>query len=85
MQALDIGFIGLGVVGAPMAGHLARAGHRLTLDGADPAVARAMATGPGAGVSELARWVGMLKPQRRSRRAPNRGRAEVRRIPRSWG
>lgn len=28
---LDIGFIGLGVMGAPMATHLARAGHRLTL------------------------------------------------------
>ena len=28
---MDIGFIGLGVMGAPMAGHLARAGHRLTV------------------------------------------------------
>ena len=32
---LDIGFIGLGVMGAPMAGHLARAGHRLTVLDAD--------------------------------------------------
>ena len=31
-QALAIGFIGLGVMGAPMAGHLARAGHSLPTD-----------------------------------------------------
>jgi 3-hydroxyisobutyrate dehydrogenase len=31
MLPLDIGFIGLGVMGSPMATHLARAGHRLTL------------------------------------------------------
>jgi 3-hydroxyisobutyrate dehydrogenase len=43
MRALDIGFIGLGVMGAPMATHLARAGHRLTLHDADAAVARALA------------------------------------------
>jgi len=43
MQSLDIGFIGLGVMGAPMATHLARAGHRLALHDADPAVARALA------------------------------------------
>ncbi len=29
----DIGFIGLGIMGAPMAGHLAAAGHRLFVDG----------------------------------------------------
>lgn len=34
---MDIGFIGLGVMGAPMAGHLARAGHRLTVLDADRA------------------------------------------------
>ena len=28
-SALDIGFIGLGIMGTPMAGHLLRAGHRL--------------------------------------------------------
>jgi 3-hydroxyisobutyrate dehydrogenase len=39
-----IGFIGLGVMGAPMAGHLARAGHRLTLLDADPALAPRLAT-----------------------------------------
>jgi 3-hydroxyacyl-CoA dehydrogenase len=38
---LNLGFIGLGVMGAPMAGHLAAAGHRLTLLDADAAVARA--------------------------------------------
>ena len=40
---LAIGFIGLGVMGAPMAGHLARAGHRLTLLDADAAIARRLA------------------------------------------
>jgi len=38
-----IGFIGLGVMGAPMAGHLARAGHRLTLLDSDPALAPRLA------------------------------------------
>ena len=65
MQTLDIGFIGLGVMGAPMAGHLAHGGHRLRLHDADAAVATALAhqraaalvAGPGASVSELARWV----------------------------
>ena len=41
--ALDIGFIGLGVMGAPMAGHLARAGHRLTLLDAQADTARQLA------------------------------------------
>ncbi|MCU0963843.1 MAG: NAD(P)-dependent oxidoreductase [Burkholderiaceae bacterium] len=43
MQTLDIGFIGLGVMGRPMATHLAHAGHRLRLHDADPAVAAALA------------------------------------------
>jgi len=43
MQSLDIGFVGLGVMGAPMAGHLARAGHRLRLHDADAALARRLA------------------------------------------
>jgi len=43
MAALDIGFIGLGVMGEPMAGHLARAGHRLTVLDADAARTRAVA------------------------------------------
>lgn len=46
---LSIGFIGLGVMGAPMAGHLATAGHRLTLLDADAAVATALAARLGAG------------------------------------
>ena len=41
--ALSIGFIGLGVMGAPMAGHLARAGHRLTLLDAQPDAAQQLA------------------------------------------
>jgi 3-hydroxyisobutyrate dehydrogenase-like beta-hydroxyacid dehydrogenase len=41
--ALDIGFIGLGVMGSPMATHLARAGHRLTLLDLDPQVATNLA------------------------------------------
>ena len=45
---LDIGFIGLGVMGAPMAGHLARAGHRLTLLDADAGLARQVASSLGA-------------------------------------
>jgi 3-hydroxyisobutyrate dehydrogenase len=46
---LNLGFIGLGVMGAPMAGHLAAAGHRLTLLDADAAVARQVAGRLGAG------------------------------------
>ncbi|MES2715661.1 MAG: NAD(P)-dependent oxidoreductase [Pseudomonadota bacterium] len=52
--ALSIGFIGLGVMGGPMAGHLARAGHRLALLDADGAVASALAArlgGPAQAVS----------------------------------
>lgn len=42
-SALSIGFIGLGVMGSPMAGHLARAGHRMTLLDANPATAQQLA------------------------------------------
>ena len=45
---MDIGFIGLGVMGAPMATHLARAGHRLALHDAADGVARALADRLGA-------------------------------------
>jgi 3-hydroxyisobutyrate dehydrogenase len=43
-SALDIGFVGLGIMGRHMAGHLQRAGHRLHLfnrsrDGAEPLLA----------------------------------------------
>ena len=41
---LIIGFIGLGVMGAPMATHLARAGHTLTLHDADARTAATLAT-----------------------------------------
>lgn len=43
MQAMNIGFVGLGVMGAPMASHLARAGHRLRLHDAHAALARQLA------------------------------------------
>lgn len=43
MTRLDIGFVGLGVMGSHMAGHLARAGHALTLMDADAAIARRLA------------------------------------------
>lgn len=40
---MDIGFIGLGVMGAPMATHLARAGHQLTLLDLDTAATQRLA------------------------------------------
>ena len=40
---LSVGFIGLGVMGSPMATHLARAGHRMTLADANLATAEALA------------------------------------------
>lgn len=43
MASLDIGFIGLGVMGAPMATHLARAGHRLVLLDRDTDAAQRLA------------------------------------------
>lgn len=48
MGALDIGFVGLGVMGAPMATHLARAGHRLTLMDRDADAAHRLAQSLGA-------------------------------------
>jgi len=47
-QPAAIGFIGLGVMGAPMAGHLARAGHPLTLLDANAEIARDLASTLGA-------------------------------------
>lgn len=44
MSKPRVGFIGLGVMGAPMAGHLAAAGYQLTVLDANPAVAEAVAT-----------------------------------------
>jgi 3-hydroxyisobutyrate dehydrogenase len=47
--SLSIGFVGLGVMGAPMAAHLARAGHRLALFDVAAGVAAGLAqTLPGA-------------------------------------
>ena len=43
MAALEIGFIGLGVMGAPMAKHLALAGHAMTLLDADAQTTRSVA------------------------------------------
>lgn len=45
---MQIGFIGLGVMGAPMARHLARGGHGLTLLDRDRGLAQALATELGA-------------------------------------
>lgn len=42
-QAMNIGFVGLGIMGAPMATHLARAGHRLRLLDTNAAAARTLA------------------------------------------
>jgi len=51
---LDLGFIGLGVMGAPMAGHLARAGHRLTLMDADAGAATRLAAALGGAARAVA-------------------------------
>ena len=49
MNKPRVGFIGLGVMGSPMAGHLARAGYRLTVFDADAATTRRAAQAhPGA-------------------------------------
>ena len=40
MEAKDVAFLGLGVMGHPMAGHLARAGHRVTVYNRTPDKAR---------------------------------------------
>ncbi len=42
-QRLDVGFIGLGVMGTPMVSHIYKAGHRVTLHDLDMASARALA------------------------------------------
>ncbi len=55
---MRIGFIGLGVMGAPMAGHLARAGHALTLLDADPVRTREVAQATGARVATTPAEVG---------------------------
>jgi len=51
---LPIGFIGIGIMGAPMAGHLARAGYPMTLYDIDRGKAEAaVALHPGV---SIARW-----------------------------
>ena len=54
---MDIGFIGTGIMGAPMAQHLARAGHRLTLLDLDAAAAQRLADTLGARVARSPREV----------------------------
>src|SRR5689334_22844870 len=66
-QPLKLGFIGLGIMGAPMAGHLARAGHQLFVHthGKLPgAIAEAGATvcTSGRGVAERADIVFLMVP-----------------------
>ena len=50
-QAQSVAFIGLGVMGYPMAGHLAKAGHRVTVYNRTPAKAQAWVTEFAADVS----------------------------------
>jgi len=47
-RGLDIGFVGLGVMGAPMVRHLGAAGHRLRVHDVDPAVVQRVAAAIGA-------------------------------------
>ena len=44
IAAQDVAFLGLGVMGLPMAGHLARAGHRVTVYNRSPAKMQAWVT-----------------------------------------
>ena len=53
-SAMDIGFVGLGVMGTPMATHLARAGYRLRLHDARPEVAAALAQALGGAATACA-------------------------------
>ena len=64
---LDLGFIGLGIMGAPMAGHLAAAGHRLfvhTRSAVRPGIRNAGATvcGSAKEVAERAEIVFLMLP-----------------------
>ena len=66
-QPLNIGFIGLGIMGAPMAGHLIAAGHRLfvhTRGKVPPAIAESSATHcvSARGVAERADVVFLMVP-----------------------
>ncbi len=64
---LDLGFIGLGIMGTPMAGHLARAGHRLFVHSrsgvpADLAQAGVVACANGKEVAQRAGVVFLMLP-----------------------
>ncbi|UCE32520.1 MAG: hypothetical protein JSW68_06360, partial [Burkholderiales bacterium] len=48
MQKPTVGFVGLGVMGAPMAGHLARDGHALTVFDIDRSAVERVAAEHGA-------------------------------------
>ena len=69
MDARNVAFLGLGVMGYPMAGHLAKAGHRVTVYNRTPAKA--------------AQWVaqhgGLRRADARGRRSGRRDRDDVRR------
>ena len=69
MDSKPVAFLGLGVMGYPMAGHLARAGHRVTVYNRTPAKA--------------AKWVeqhgGTSAPLARGGDRRGRARADVRR------
>lgn len=57
-MAMRIGFIGLGVMGTPMSGHLAKAGHSLTVLDVDRAKAeRVAAANPGVRIADTPREV----------------------------
>ena len=55
---MKLAFLGLGVMGYPMAGHLARAGHEVTVYNRTAAKA--------------AKWVDDVRRQQRARRPPPR-------------
>ena len=76
----SVGFIGLGVMGEPMAGHLAGAGHPLQLFDAAPGVAaRLAATLPRRGRRRLAGRARRGQRHRRHHGAERRGGARARR------
>jgi len=52
-QSLNIGFIGLGVMGTPMASHLSRAGHRMTLNDVNVEAASRLANALGNGATAV--------------------------------
>ena len=65
MGSQRIGFIGLGVMGLPMAGHLATAGHALTVyDLNQQVLARLRANHPGVAVAASPKDVGAASASR---------------------